>query len=269
MTAATRTTSKPTAEETPGGRFERTVAFITGASDGGIGGAIAKRLFAEGATVALASRQRPVRLLKSLSRDEARCAWWAMDVTSAAEVASVTEQCTARFGGLDVVVNNAGVEAAGRLDAMTEADWRSVIDVNLQGVISVTRAALAHLRQPGGVIVNIASALALGGSPHYSIYSASKAGLIGFTQSLAWELAPRGIRVVAVAPALVRTPMIQRHIGKLNAESLKQIEASHPFGIGNPQDVAAAVAFLASHEARWITGVTLPLGWTPQFTLPG
>ena len=92
--------------------------------------------------------------------------------------------------------------------------------------------------------------------------------MIGFTQSLAWELAPRKIRVVAVAPGLVDTPMTHKHIEHLTPESWKQIQACHPLGVGSPHDVASAVAFLASSDARWITGVTLPLGYAAAYPLP-
>jgi NAD(P)-dependent dehydrogenase (short-subunit alcohol dehydrogenase family) len=252
----------------PQGRFGGTVVLITGTGDGGIGAAIAARLAEEGATLALTGRQRPDRLMKQLAGLGDRCAWWPMDVTSDKDVAAVVPECAARFGPIGVVVNNAGIEASGALDAMNDAEWSAIIDTNLNGAIKVTRAALPRMRRPGGVIVNVASVLGLGGSAGFSVYSASKAGLIGLTQSLAWELAPRGIRVVCVAPALVRTPMVRRHMGKLTDKSLEQIEACHPLGIGAPQDVAAAVAFLASDDARWITGATLPLGWAPQFPLP-
>jgi NAD(P)-dependent dehydrogenase (short-subunit alcohol dehydrogenase family) len=154
------------------------------------------------------------------------------------------------------------------LDKFSDDEWRALIDINLNGAINVTRAALSYLTSPGGAIVNIASALGLGGCPGFTIYSASKAGLIGFTQSLAWELAPKGIRVVAVAPGLVHTPMIHKHVSQLTPEIWAKIEACHPLGMGRPDDVAAAVAFLASSDARWITGITLPLGWAYHYPLP-
>ena len=105
-------------------------------------------------------------------------------------------------------------------------------------------------------------------APAFPVYGASKAGLIGFTQSLAWELATKGIRVVAVAPGLVHTPMIHKHAAHLTPEIWAKIEACHPLGMGRPDDVAAAVAFLASSDARWITGITLPLGWAYHYPLP-
>lgn len=172
------------------------------------------------------------------------------------------------FGKIDILVNNAGVEIARPFHKFTEQQWRQLLAVNLDGAIAMTHAVLGRLTEPGGVVINIASALGLGGCAGFSIYSASKAGLIGFTQSLAWELAPRRIRVVAVAPGLVHTPMIHKHIEHLSPEDRKQVEACHPLGIGSPHDVASAVAFLASEEARWITGVTLPLGWSQHYPLP-
>jgi 3-oxoacyl-[acyl-carrier protein] reductase len=270
--AHTTIQNDPVAEQNsqprPEGRFAGKVALVTGASDRGIGGAIAERLCREGAAVALVSRSQPERLFKRLDRLKARYSWIPCDVTRAKEVARTVSGCQAEFGRLDVVVNNAGIETAQAFDKMSDEDWHALVEVNLNGAARVTRAALPHLRSPGGVIVNIASALALGGCAGFSAYSAAKAGLVGFTQSLAWELAPRGIRVVCVAPAMVNTPMIRKHIKHLTPETWRQVEAVHPLGMGLPHDVAAAVAFLASSDARWITGVTLPLGWTPTYALP-
>jgi 3-oxoacyl-[acyl-carrier protein] reductase len=249
-------------------RFAGKVALITGASDRGIGGAIAMRLASEGAAVSLVSRTSPGRLLKRLGKHEHGVVFTTGDVTKPDDVRRAIDDCMGEFGKIDVVVNNAGVEIARAFDRFTDDEWRQVLDVNLNGAIEVTRAALPHLAEPGGVIVNISSALALGGCPGFSIYSASKAALVGLTQSLAWELAPKGQRVVAVAPGLVHTPMIHKHLESLTPEIERQIEAAHPLGMGMPDDVAAAVAFLASDEARWITGVTLPLGWAQNYPLP-
>jgi 3-oxoacyl-[acyl-carrier protein] reductase len=249
-------------------RFTDKVALITGASDRGIGGEIAVRLAREGAAVALISRRVPERLLKKVHRFEHGAIHTAGDVTNSDDVKRAIDDCMGEFGKIDIVVNNAGVERAHSLDQFSDDEWRQLIDINLNGAIAVTRAALPYLSSPGGAIVNIASALGLAGCAGFSIYSASKAGLIGFTQSLAWELAPKGIRVVAVAPGLVHTPMIHKHVSQLTPEIWSQIEACHPLGMGRPDDVAAAVAFLASSDARWITGVTLPLGWAQHYPLP-
>jgi 3-oxoacyl-[acyl-carrier protein] reductase len=249
-------------------RFAGKVALITGASDRGIGGEIAVRLAREGAAVALISRSVPQRLLKKVNRFEHGVVHTAGDVTRSEDVKRAIDDCMGEFGKIDIVVNNAGVETARALDKFSEEEWRGLIEVNLNGAIRVTQAALPHLTSPGGVIVNIASALGLGGCPGFTIYSATKAGLIGFTQSLAWELAPKNIRVVAVAPGLVHTPMIHKHAAHLTPETWAKIEACHPLGMGRPDDVAGAVAFLASSDARWITGITLPLGWAYHYPLP-
>lgn len=249
-------------------RFEGLVALITGASDRGIGGAVAERLASEGAKVVLAVRQEPKRLIKRLERLGRGHVVTTCDVTHAEAPRAAVECGLEKFGRLDILVNNAGVEIAKKFEDFPPEEWQALLAVNLQGAISMTQAALPYLTSPGGVIVNVASALGLGGCAGFSVYSASKAGMVGLTQSLAWELAPRGIRVVAVAPGLVHTPMIHKHIEHLTPEAWAKIQACHPLGMGSPHDVASAVAFLASQEARWITGATLPLGFANAFALP-
>ena len=249
-------------------RFSGQVALVTGASDRGIGGAIAERLMTEGASIALAVRHEPKRLIKRLERLGRGHIVMMCDVTSDVDPQAAIDRCYEKFGRLDILVNNAGLEIAKKIDEFPAEEWKALLDVNLQGAIAMIQAALPRLSAPGGVIVNIASALGLGGCAGFSVYSASKAGLMGLTQSLAWELAPRGIRVVGVAPGLVHTPMIHKHIEHLTPKTWEQIQACHPLGMGSPHDVAAAVAFLASQDARWITGTTLPLGYAPAFALP-
>lgn len=259
--------SKPFPEQ-PIARFSGKVALVTGASDRGIGGAIAERLALEGAAVALVTRSEPKRLLKRLTRRNSACLYSPCDITQNDQVLRSVEETLRQLGRIDVLINNAGVEYAKPFEQFADEQWQELLDINLNGAIRMTRAVLPHLHSPGGAIVNVASALALGGCPSFSIYSAAKAGLIGLTQSLAWELAPRKIRVTAIAPALVATPMTLKHLEHLTPEVNAQLESIHPLGVGMPHDVAGAVAFLASEDANWITGITLPLGWAPQYALP-
>ena len=250
-------------------RFAGKVALITGASDKGIGGAVARRLVQEGAAVSLVSRNEPTHLLKRLRKSyDANFVFTLADVCEPRDVNVAIDATMEEFGQIDVLVNNAGIDDFGDFETFSDDDWLRVIDVNLTGAMRITRAVLPFLPQPGGVIVNVASALGLGGCKGFTAYSASKAGLIGFTQALAAELAPKWQRVVAVAPALVFTPMTKRNVGQLTEELSERIERCHPLGVGLPEDVASAIAFLASEDARWITGITLPLGWMPTFSMP-
>jgi len=249
-------------------RFEGKVAVVTGVGERGIGAAIAERLAEEGAALALLWKDPPGRVLQRLRRKGVPLVESECDVTSSTDVQRAVDACLSEFGQIDVLVNNAGVEGAAPLEELTDDVWDRAVAVNLTGAMRMTRAVLPFLPERDGAIVNIASALGIAGCSSFSAYSASKAGLVGMTQSLAAELAPRGIRAVCVAPALVHTPMLHRHMDSQTPEIMRQIDASHPLGVGTAHDVAAAVAFLASHEARWITGVTLPLGWLPAFSLP-
>lgn len=250
-------------------RFADKVVLITGASDKGIGGAVARRLAQEGAAVSLVSRHEPTHLLRRLRKSHnAGFVFTAGDVCEPRDIRSAIDATMDEFGQIDVLINNAGVDDYGDFESFADDDWQRVLDINLTGAMRFTRAVMPFLPQPGGVIVNVASALGLGGCKGFAAYSASKAGLIGFTQALAAELAPKWQRVVAVAPALVFTPMTKRNVGQLTEELSERIERCHPLGVGLPEDVASAIAFLASEDARWITGITLPLGWMPTFSLP-
>ncbi len=249
-------------------RYQDKVALITGASDRGIGGAVAERLAEEGAAVSMLGRNEPTRLQKRMQRAKRAHLFRCCDVRSDEDVAAAVETTVQRWGAVDVLINNAGIDAIARLDDGSPQQWQELIDINLTGTLRVTRAVLPHLRAPGSAIVNVASVLGLAGCAGFAAYSASKSGLIGLTQSLACELAPRGIRALCVAPGLVHTPMTHKYLKHLPPQTQRQWEASHPLGLGLPHDVAMAIAFLASEEARWITGVTLPLGWSPSLPLP-
>ena len=262
-----KTADKPAARSLPA-RFTGKVALVTGANDRGFGGAIAERFVREGAAVALLDLQEPKKLLRRLGRLDANFIWSVCDVTRQEDVNRAIDTCMEEFGQIDVVVNSAGVSHVAPFEKLTDHQWQQTLDVNLSGVMRVTRAALPHMPEPGGAIVNIASALGPNGCQNFAAYNASKMGLIGMTQALALELAPRGMRAVCVAPALAHTPMLHSYAKHFNTEIWEKLKECHPLGLGSAHDVAAAVAFLASDEARWITGVTLPLGWTPNWPLP-
>ena len=250
-------------------RFVGKTAVITGANDRGIGGAIAERFAREGAAISILSIERPARLLERLSDTPAEVRYINCDVSQQNQVDAAIKETIQHFDGFDIVVNNAGIEMATRLTSLTDEAWQQLLDVNLTGVMRVTRAALGHLEtRQGGVIVNIASVSGTAGTPGLSAYAATKAGVIGMTMTLAQELATKKIRVVAIAPALVKTPMATQFVADMTEEVWNQVQACHPLGIGSPSDVASAVAFLASDEAKWITGVTLPMGWMPTYPLP-
>jgi NAD(P)-dependent dehydrogenase (short-subunit alcohol dehydrogenase family) len=249
-------------------RFDGKVVMVTGVGERGIGAAIAERLADEGAALALLWKERPSKIIARFTKRDVPFVPTECDVTVQSDIDRAIDACMSQFGQIDVLVNNAGVEAAEPFEHLSDDAWEATIAVNLTGAMRMVRSVLPYLPEQEGAVVSIASALGMAGCASFPAYSASKAGLIGMTQSLAAELAPRGIRAVCIAPALVHTPMLHRYIDSATPDVVRQIEACHPLGVGTAPDVAAAVAFLASHEARWITGVTLPLGWLPSFPLP-
>jgi len=249
-------------------RLEDQVAIITGPNDRGIGGAIAERFAEEGAGLFLMGLEKPERLLKRFERKGIPHYWYEADVSISREVDLAVTECQQKFGRVDVLVNNAGVEFSRPFDEIDDDEWDRLMAINLSGAMKTTRATLPVLTEQGGAIINIASAMGMVGCAGYHAYSASKAGLIGMTQSLALEIAPRGQRALCVAPAMVHTPMIHKHISETEEQAQRNLLRAHPLGIGTPRDVADVVAFLASSEARWMTGISIPLGWVPTWGAP-
>ena len=235
-------------------RFENQAAIVTGAGRG-IGHAIALRLAREGARVACVSRseenaRRTADELNALRADSAK--YYAVDVADHAAVQKVGAQILADFTKIDILVNNAGVTRDGLAMRMPVDDWDTVINTNLRGAFNFTQAILrAMIKQRSGRILNITSVIGLIGNAGQTNYAASKAGLIGFTKSLARELASRSITVNAIAPGFITTDMT----AGLSDEIKKTIQSQIPLGkTGTPEDVANLVAFLVSADANYITG---------------
>ena len=232
------------------------IAVITGAGRG-IGRAIALKFAAEGADVACLSRtSENAEKVAVEVRALGRRAWaHAVDVSDPAAVAAAAQQILAAAGRVDILVNNAGVARDGLILRMSEADWDAVLDTNLKGAFLATKAfARSMIKQRSGRILNISSVIGLIGNAGQCNYAASKAGLIGFTQSAARELASRGITVNALAPGFIETDMTAGFTEPMRAELLQRI----PLGFfGQPEDVAGAALFLASPAARYLTGQVL------------
>jgi 3-oxoacyl-[acyl-carrier protein] reductase len=238
-------------------RFENQIAVVTGAGRG-IGHAIAVRLASEGARIACVSRteanaKKTAAEINATRPDTARA--YAVDVADHVAVQKVGAQIVEDFGAIDILVNNAGVTRDGLSMRMSVEDWDTVINTNLKGAFNFVQAVQrAMIKQRNGRIINISSVIGLIGNAGQTNYAASKAGLIGFTKSLARELASRNITVNAVAPGFITTDMT----AGLSEEIKKSIHARIPIGrTGEPEDVASAVAFLASAEASYITGQVL------------
>ncbi len=239
--------------------LEGKVAVVTGASKG-IGAAIAGRLAAAGASVVVnyaSSREGAERVVAEISRKGGKAIAVQADAARQPDIRRLFAETIKAFGRLDILVNNAGVYEFVPLENVTPEHFHRMFDLNVLGLILTTQEAARHFGPAGGSIINVSSVAATAAPPGASVYSASKAAVDAVTRSLAKELGPRKISVNAINPGMVDTEGV--HTAGLDSSDFrKQVESQTPLGrIGQPQDIAPAVDFLASADSAWITGETL------------
>ena len=228
-------------------------ALITGAS-GGIGGAIAKALHDAGATVGLSgTRVEPLEALAAELGERAHVL--PCNLGDAEAVAALPKTAAEAMGSVDILVNNAGITKDQIFMRMSDEEWQQVLDVNLTSAMRLCRAVMRPMmKSRWGRIINISSIVGATGNPGQANYAASKAGMVGMTKSIAYEVASRGITANAIAPGFIATAMTD----KLNDEQKAKIDAQIPASrMGTPEEIAAAVVYLSSNEAGYVTGATL------------
>ena len=228
-------------------------ALVTGAS-GGIGGAIAKVLYSQGSKVALSgTRVEPLRALAEELGDRAYVV--PCNLSDVDAVKALSKTAADQMGGIDILVNNAGITRDNLFMRMSDEDWQQVLDINLTSTMHLMKSVMrTMMKQRFGRIINITSIVGVTGNAGQVNYAASKAGMIGMTKSFAQEIASRGITANCIAPGFIETAMT----AELSETVIKNMLGSIPQGrMGNADEIAATVAFLASNEASYITGQTL------------
>ena len=235
------------------------VAVVTGASKG-IGAEIAKQLAAAGAAVVVnyaSSRAGADKVVDAVKSAGGRAVAVQADVSKPADIARLFAETKKAFGRLDVLVNNAGIYAFAPLEAITPDDFNKQFGLNVLGLILTTQEAVKHFGDAGGSVINISSTVSKLGLPGSTVYAATKAAVDSVTRTLAAELGPKNIRVNAVNPGMVATEGASG-VASPDSQFRKTIEAATPLGrIGQVGDIAPAVVYLASDDAKWVTGETL------------
>lgn len=234
--------------------FQGKTALISGGSRG-IGESIVYEFANEGAKVAFtysSSEERAKKIKNNIVSVGGKCLTYKCDIRDRDSIKDVVDKVKASFGTIDIVINNAGIIRDKALMMMEDKDWRDVVDINLTGVYNFTRAVIVTLlKQKSGNIINISSVAGIVGIPGQTNYSASKAGIIGFTKALAKEVGPYGVRVNAIAPGYTETDMIDG----LNEDFREKAKKMIPLGrFGEATEIAKIAAFLASDKSGYITG---------------
>ena len=239
--------------------LETKTAIVTGGS-AGIGRAIAAELVGQGASVVIANRTEETG---RETAEELGCSFIQCDVSSYESVESLVEQTVDEYGKLDILVNNAGIGLTGTVEETTLDDWHKLMEINLNGVVYGTRAAMPYLRESSGSVLNVASVFGLVGGPQTAAYATAKGAVVNFTRTTAVDYADAGVRVNSICPGFVETEMTG---SELNDDSFYEFVLSQtPISrIAEPEEVAEPAAFLVSDKASYITGVNLSIdgGWT-------
>ena len=239
------------------GKLEGKTAIVTGASRG-IGAEIAKYLAKEGARIAVnysGSQSKAEEVVNEITANGGEAFAIQASVSDVESVAAMISETMNRFGSIDILVNNAGITRDNLLMRMKENEWDDVINTNLKGVFLCTKAVTRQMmKQRSGRIISISSVVGVSGNAGQANYVAAKAGVIGLTKTTAKELASRNINVNAIAPGFITTEMTDELSEEVKNQMLTQIPLAK---LGNPEDVAKAVVFLASEDSNYITGQTL------------